>query len=338
MTDYSVRHDWTRFEVEALFKLPFFELARRAQELHAAYHDPNQVQLCTLSNIKRGGCPEDCAYCPQSAHHSTGLKAEPLSPVDEVLAQARLARNHGASRFCMGAAWKKVRDGKAFDQVLDMVSQISDMGMEVCVTLGMLNDEQAERLAHAGLTAYNHNIDTSPEFYDQIISTRSFQDRLDTLASVRNAGITVCSGGIVGLGESQADRASMLRVLANLEPHPESVPINKLVHAEGTPLADTEAIDDLEFLRTIAVCRIMMPASMVRLAAGRRSLSKEGRILAFMLGANSIFYGDELLTTANPSINEDRALMDELGMRPLDPRIRRLIPLPVLPGARVSAK
>ncbi|MCB9765581.1 MAG: biotin synthase BioB [Alphaproteobacteria bacterium] len=316
----DVRHDWTLDEVEALFALPFHELAWRAQSLHRRHHDPGRVQLCTLSNIKRGGCPEDCGYCPQAARYHTGVKGEPLLALDAVVDQARRAREAGASRFCMGAAWRQVRDGAAFDRVLEMVREVNALGLEVCVTLGMLTDEQARRLREAGLTAYNHNIDTSPGYYGEVITTRRFEDRLGTLRSVRAAGITVCSGGIVGMGEGVLDRAHMLQVLANLDPHPESVPINQLVRAPGTPLADQEPIDPLDFLRTIAVARILMPKAMVRLAAGRLSLSRESRVLAYLLGANSIFYGEELLTTPNPTADEDRALFMDLGLAPLQPR------------------
>lgn len=322
MNAKAIRHDWTREEVERLFELPFMELVWRAATVHRTWHDPERIQLATLANIKRGGCPEDCSYCPQAARYNTGVDAEALASVDDVLAQAQRAREAGASRFCMGAAWRQVRDDKRFDQVLDMVKGVNELGLEVCVTLGMLKPHQAERLAEAGLTAYNHNLDTSREHYDKIITTRTYDDRLNTLKAVRSAGITVCSGGIVGLGETTADRASLLVTLAALEPHPESVPINKLVKAPGTPLADAEEVDSLDFLRTIAVARILMPSSMVRLAAGRMSLSREGRVLAFMAGANSIFYGDELLTTPNPEADEDRSLMHDLGLQPLAARPR----------------
>ncbi len=315
-----IRNDWTLPEVEALFELPFFELAWRAQCAHRAHHEPGQIQLCTLSNIKRGGCPEDCAYCPQAARYNTGVRAERLLSTEVVQRQAERARDTGATRFCMGAAWRKVRDGRDFDRVLEMVEIVSEMGLEVCATLGMLNDDQARRLRAAGLTAYNHNIDTSPEHYGEIISTRTFQDRLQTLASVRRAGITVCCGGIIGMGEAMEDRAAMLCALANMAPHPESVPINKLVRAPGTPLADAEEIETLAFLRTIAVARILMPKAMVRLAAGREGLNQEAQVLAFLLGANSIFYGPELLTTPNPPADADRSLMHSLGMTPLPAR------------------
>jgi len=317
----ATRHDWTSEEVAALFELPFHELAWRAMKTHREHHDPAEIQLCTLSNIKRGGCPEDCSYCPQSARYQTGVKAESLATVDEVLAQAERAAAAGATRFCMGAAWRKVRDGKQFDRVLDMVKGVSATGMEVCVTLGMLTQAQAERLQEAGLTAYNHNIDTAPDNYNNIITTRTLQDRLDTLQSVRDAGLRVCTGGIIGMGEGKIDRAEMLRFLANMTPHPESVPINKLVKAKGTPLENSDEVDSLDFLRTLAVARILMPTSKVRLAAGRLTLSKEARTMAYMLGANSIFYGEELLTTANPSPDEDAGLIAMLGMRPMKARV-----------------
>ena len=320
-----IRHDWTVEEALALFELPFMELCHQAQTMHRAHHPADKVQLCTLSNIKSGGCPEDCAYCPQSARYATGLDAEALLPLETVLEQARCAKENGASRFCMGAAWRKVRDNKDFDRTLEMVSAVSDLGLEVCATLGMVTDAQARRLEAAGLTAYNHNIDTSPEHYERVISTRLFEDRMETLEAVRNAGLSVCSGGIVGMGETLRDRAGMLATLANLPEHPESVPINSLVAVEGTPLEDQEPVDSFDFLRTIAVARLMMPQARIRLAAGRRSLSREGQALAFMCGANSIFYGDRLLTTDNPDVAADRELFATLGITPLEgqPRQRR---------------
>ena len=311
-----IRHDWTVDEVHTLFELPFMDLCHQAQTMHRSHHPANKVQLCTLSNIKSGGCPEDCAYCPQSARYATGLAAERLLPIDTVLEQARCAKANGASRFCMGAAWRKVRDNKDFERTLEMVSAVSDLGLEVCATLGMVTDAQARRLEEAGLTAYNHNIDTSPEHYERVISTRLFQDRMQTLEAVRNAGLSVCSGGIVGMGETLRDRASMLATLANLPEHPESVPINSLVAVEGTPLEDQDPVDSFDFLRTIAVARLVMPKARIRLAAGRRSLSREGQALAFMCGANSIFYGDQLLTTSNPAHLKDLALLEKLGMKP----------------------
>jgi biotin synthase len=320
-----IRHDWTVDEALVLFETPFMDLSHQAQTMHRAHHPPNKVQLCTLSNIKSGGCPEDCAYCPQSARYATGLEAEGLLPLETVLDQARAAKDNGASRFCMGAAWRKVRDNKDFDRTLEMVSAVSELGLEVCATLGMVNGEQAQRLEEACLTAYNHNVDTSPEYYERIISTRRFEDRIDTLKAVRQAGLRVCSGGIVGMGETLRDRAGMLVTLANLPEHPESVPINSLVAVDGTPLEDKDPIDSFDFLRSIAVARIMMPAARIRLAAGRRSLSREGQALAFLCGANSVFYGDRLLTTDNPDVAADRALFETLGIEPLmgRPRILR---------------
>jgi biotin synthase len=317
-----IRHDWTVDEALALFELPFMDLCQQAQGLHRAHHPANRVQLCTLSNIKSGGCPEDCAYCPQSARYATGTEAEALLPVETVLEQAQIAQQNGASRFCMGAAWRKVRDNKDFDKTLDMVRQVSALGLEVCATFGMITDHQAQRLEEAGLTAYNHNIDTSPEYYERVISTRLFEQRLETLEAVRKAGLRVCSGGIVGMGETLRDRAGMLVTLANLQAHPESVPINSLVAIEGTPLEEQEPVDSFEFLRMIGVARLMMPASRIRLAAGRQSLSREGQALAFLCGANSIFYGDRLLITDNPDVAADRALFETLGIEPLQARPR----------------
>ncbi len=316
-----VRHDWTAEKVQALFDLPFLELLDRARATHKQFHDAGKVQLATLANIKPGGCPEDCSYCPQAARYKT-MKSEALLPTEEVLRQAQVAKDAGASRFCMGAAWRKVRDGAQFDRVVDMVEKVNDMGIEVCVTLGMLKPHQIQRLQEAGLTAYNHNLDTSREHYEKIIGTRTYDDRLDTLQHIRDAGVHVCAGGIVGLGEKVRDRAELLATLASMNPHPESVPINKLVRAKGTPLEEEPEIDVFDYIRTIAVARITMPKAKVRLAAGRRSLSKEARVLAFQAGANSIFYGDKLLTTPNPDASEDRALMDELGLKPMAPQPR----------------
>jgi len=318
----DVRHDWTREEVRDLYDLPFAEIAFRAQVAHRAHHDPTRVQLATLSNIKRGGCPEDCAYCPQAARYDTGVESEGLLPLDEVVQQAQAAKANGASRFCMGAAWRQVHDGRAFERVIEMVKTVNSMGLEVCATLGMVDEGQAKRLADAGLYAYNHNLDTSPEHYAEIISTRSYQDRLDTLGHVRKAGMTVCCGGIVGLGETREDRVGLLVTLAGLQPHPESVPINQLVPAPGTPLAEEKGVDVFEYLRTIAVARVMMPGAMIRLAAGRTALSREGQALAFLCGANSIFYGPALLTTENPPTDEDHALLAALGMQPLESAVR----------------
>ena len=311
----SLRHDWSRGEIEALLALPFNDLLFRAHSVHRAYFDPNEVQVSTLLSIKTGACPEDCAYCPQSNRYDTGLEAEKLMEVEKVLAQAQAAKASGATRFCMGAAWRspKARD---MPYVVAMVKGVRELGLESCMTLGMLTEAQAKELAEAGLDYYNHNLDTSPEYYEDIISTRTYQDRLDTLGHVRDAGLKVCCGGIVGMGEAPTDRAEMLRQLANLPEHPQSVPINNLVQVEGTPLHGTDPIDELDFVRTIAVAKIMMPASYVRLAAGRETMSEAVQTLCFLAGANSIFYGDELLTTANPAHKADLALLDKLGMRP----------------------
>jgi biotin synthase len=310
----AARHDWTVDEVEALFALPFADLIHRAQTVHREYHPANTVQMSTLLSVKTGACPEDCAYCPQSVRYDTGLDREALMAVDDVVSRARAAREAGATRFCMGAAWRspKKRD---IEVMSAMIRGVRDLGMETCATLGMLTKEQARELRDAGLDYYNHNIDTSPEFYEKIITTRDFQDRLDTLEAVREAGMNVCCGGIVGMGETVRDRARMLQVLANLEQPPESVPINQLVAVPGTPLADQAAIDPFDFIRTIAVARILMPTAAVRLSAGREQMSDELQALAFLAGANSIFYGEKLLTTGNPDVEHDRRLLDRLGMR-----------------------
>jgi biotin synthase len=310
------RHDWSTDEIAALYHQPLPELLFEAQRVHRLHHDPTQVQLCTLLSVKTGGCPEDCAYCPQSARYSTGVEREPLMQLDEVMAAARQAREHGSTRFCMGAAWREVRDGEEFDRVIEMVRQVGELGLEVCCTLGMLSASQARRLADAGLTAYNHNLDTGPEYYERIISTRAYQDRLATLERVRDAGITVCCGGILGMGEQLADRLSMLRVLASLTPHPESVPINALVAVSGTPLAQAPPVDSFEMVRLIATARVVLPTSRVRLSAGRTQMSDETQALCFLAGANSIFTGERLLTTPNPGEDHDRALLDRLGMTP----------------------
>jgi biotin synthase len=309
----SLRHDWTLPEVRALLQRPLPDLIFHAHTMHRQHFDPGAVQLSTLMNIKSGGCPEDCAYCPQSAHYKTGVDAAPLADLEHVLTAARSARKAGATRFCMGAAWRSPRDRDLL-HVEAMVSAVKGLGMETCVTLGMLRPDQARRLKAAGLDYYNHNLDTSPEYYESVISTRSYQDRLDTLQHVREAGINVCCGGIIGMGETPQDRAGLLLTLANLPQHPESVPINMLVRVEGTPLAGNEPLDGFELVRTIAAARIMMPASYVRLSAGRTSLDDGMQALCFMAGANSIFYGEELLTTANPAIDADRALLARLGM------------------------
>ena len=311
----AVRQDWTRAEVRALFDLPFPNLIFHAQRIHRQHFDPREVQISTLLSIKTGGCPEDCAYCPQSAHYHTGVKADKLMDVAAVVEEARAAKAAGASRFCMGAAWRSPKD-RDLDQVCAMVEGVRALGLETCATLGMLTAPQAARLKSAGLDYYNHNLDTSPEFYGEIISTRTFQDRLDTLEHVHAAGIYVCCGGIVGMGEGRRDRIGMIVTLASLPTHPESVPINLLVRVEGTPLASREPFDPLEFVRTIAVARIAMPASVVRLSAGRENMSEETQALCFLAGANSIFYGDRLLTTGNPDVAHDRALMAKLGLAP----------------------
>jgi biotin synthase len=317
MSAAALRHDWQVDEALALFDLPFNDLLFRAAQVHRAHHDPNAVQVSTLLSIKTGACPEDCAYCPQSARYDTGLKAERLMSVTAVREKAMVAKANGATRFCMGAAWRSPKD-KDLAEVAAMVREVRALGMETCATLGMLTPAQARALAEAGLDYYNHNIDTSPEFYGEIISTREFDDRLRTLDAVRAAGMKTCCGGIVGMGEGRRDRAGLLVALANLPEHPESVPINMLVQVKGTPLAGTERLAPLEFVRTIAVARIMMPASMVRLSAGREDMSDETQALCFLAGANSIFYGEKLLTTANPETERDRALFATLGLRALE--------------------
>lgn len=313
----AIRHNWTRDEVLALFDQPFADLMSRAQALHRAHHDANAVQVSTLLSIKTGGCPEDCAYCPQSARYATGLKAEKLMPLDIVLDKARQAKAAGATRFCMGAAWRSPKD-KDVEKVAAMVGAVKALGMETCATLGMLSGDQARTLKSAGLDYYNHNLDTAPDFYGEIIHTREYQDRLDTLEHVRDAGMKTCCGGIVGMGETRAQRAGLLQTLANLPEHPTSVPINRLVQVAGTPLAGTALLDPFEFVRTIAVARLLMPASMVRLSAGRAEMSDELQALCFLAGANSIFYGEKLLTTGNPDVEHDRALFARLGIHPLE--------------------
>jgi len=309
----ATRHDWRADEIQALFQQPFHDLLHQAQAVHRRHFDPNTVQLSTLLNIKTGGCPEDCAYCPQSVHYQTGVDAQGLLDPGEVVAAATAARDSGATRFCMGAAWRNPR-GRDFERVLQMVTAVSELGLETCATLGMLDAEQARRLKAAGLDYYNHNLDTSRRYYSRIISTRNYQDRLDTLAHVRAAGIHVCCGGIIGMGESRQDRIEMLRTLANLPEHPESVPINLLVRVPGTPLADAPDLDPFEFVRTIAVARILMPASRVRLSAGRNEMPESLQALCFHAGANSIFFGEKLLTTGNPETGKDLALIRRLGM------------------------
>jgi len=310
-----IRHDWSRDEIRKTYWLPIPELIFQAQLAHRAFHRPEEVQLCRLLSIKTGGCPEDCAYCSQSAHYDAGVPRETLMNPQDVQRAAQRAKSEGATRFCMGAAWRQVSDGKDFDRVLEMVRGVAALDMEVCCTLGMLTESQARRLKEAGLTAYNHNLDTSPEFYGQIITTRVYEDRLRTIGHVRKAGITVCCGGILGMGESDEDRISLLEQLSRLDPHPESVPINMLVPNEGTPLANAEELDPLVMVRAIATARILMPASRVRLAAGRRGLSQEAVALCFLAGANSIFTGEKLLTTPNPSASADHEMLATLGMR-----------------------
>jgi biotin synthase len=312
----EIRHDWMAHEVVALLTKPLLELVDEARGVHKRHHADGEVQLASLLSIKTGACPEDCKYCAQSAHYAkaTGLKREKLLNVAEVLDKARIAKDAGANRFCMGAAWREVKDGAEFDSVIEMVKGVRALGMEACVTLGMLSQAQAGRLAEAGLTAYNHNLDTSPEFYGEIITTRTYQDRLDTLARVRKAGIEVCCGGIIGMGETVKDRARLLQALANLAPQPESVPINALAAVAGTPLEDRPPVDPLDLVCMVAAARIMMPLSRVRLSAGRRSLTKEAQILCFLAGANSIFYGDKLLTTANNDAADDLALIEQAGL------------------------
>jgi biotin synthase len=311
----QLRHDWTRDEIRRIFRLPLPELIFQAQVAHRAFHHPEEVQLCRLLSIKTGGCPEDCAYCSQSAHYKTDVVRQELMNPPDVFAAARRAKDEGATRFCMGAAWRQLNDGKDFDRVLEMVRGVAALDIEVCCTLGMLTPSQAQRLKDAGLSAYNHNLDTSPEFYGEIVTTRVYEDRLQTIAHVRKAGITVCCGGILGMGETEEDRVSLLEQLARLDPHPESVPINMLVANQGTPLGDAEQLDPLVMVRTIATARILMPASRVRLAAGRRGLSQEAVTLCFLAGANSIFTGEKLLTTPNPGADADRRLLETLGMR-----------------------
>lgn len=309
----QLRHDWTLAEIEALFSLPFNDLVFKAHTVHRQHFDVNEVQISTLLSIKTGGCSEDCGYCPQSARYDTDLKAEKLMAVDDVVVAAKRAKQQGASRFCMGAAWREPKD-RDMAELVEMVEAVKNLGMETCMTLGMLTDEQTSQLKQAGLDYYNHNLDSSEDYYAQVISTRTYQDRLDTLQRVRDAGINVCCGGILGMGESARDRAGLLQTLANLPQHPESVPINLLVQVAGTPLADTEKLDPLDFVRTLAVARIIMPKSRVRLSAGRTEMSGEMQALCFFVGANSIFYGETLLTTDNPQANQDLKLFKRLGI------------------------
>ncbi|WP_363350972.1 biotin synthase BioB [Methylocystis echinoides] len=314
--DFNIRHDWTVDEIVGVHNLPLLDLIAQANAAHRRYHDVNDVQKAALLSIKTGGCPEDCSYCPQSAHHrEVKLDRVDLLSTADVLAAARTAKEAGADRFCMGAAWRAAPKDKRFDAVVEMVRGVRELGMEACVTLGMIDDAQAKRLVEAGLTAYNHNLDTGPEFYGDIITTRTYQDRLDTLKAVRGAGLEMCCGGIIGMGETVRDRAGMLQVLASFDPHPESVPINTLVAVEGTPLADRDKVDPLDLVRMIATTRIVMPRARVRLSAGRSFLTQEAQILCLVAGANSIFYGEKLLTTSNAGVNEDDALFTALAPR-----------------------
>ncbi len=314
LNTHPIRHDWTLDEVKALYALPFNDLIFKAQIVHREHFDPNEVQVSSLLSIKTGSCSEDCGYCPQSARYDSGLTPEALMPVDSVIKAAQQAKEQGASRFCMGAAWRQPKD-KDVERVIEMVQGVKALGMETCVTLGMLTDTQTQRLKEGGLDYYNHNLDTSEDYYSEVITTRTYQDRLDTLERVRDAGINVCCGGIVGMGESDVDRAALLIQLANMPKHPESVPVNMLVQVEGTPLMGAEELDPLVFVRTLAVARIMMPESRVRLSAGRNKMSDEMQALCFLAGANSIFYGDKLLTTDNPMTNHDLALFERLGIK-----------------------
>jgi len=316
----EIRHDWTRAEIAALLDLPFADLLARAHAVHRAHHDANAVQVSTLLSVKTGGCPEDCAYCPQAARYATGVDAEKLMTVDAVLAKARQAKAAGASRFCMGAAWRSPKD-RDIPKIAAMVGAVKALGMETCATLGMLTQSQADALKDAGLDYYNHNLDSAPEFYGEIIHTREYQDRLDTLECVRDAGLKTCCGGIVGMGETREQRAGLLQALANLPEHPQSVPINRLVQVAGTPLAGTPVLDPFEFVRMIAAARIVMPKSMVRLSAGRAEMSDELQALCFFAGANSIFYGEKLLTTGNPDVEHDQRLFARLGVRPMEVEI-----------------
>ena len=312
----SVRHDWSTAEIQALLELPLMDLLWQVQEVHRQANPGYRVQLASLLSVKTGGCEEDCAYCPQSMHNSSDVAGQPELEVEPVLARARAAKEAGAHRFCMGWAWRDIRDGAPFEAMLSMVRGVRELGMEACVTAGMLTDSQAARLAEAGLTSYNHNLDTSPEHYDRIITTRTYEERLETLARVRKAGISMCCGGIIGMGESLTDRASLLQVLASMTPHPESVPINALVAVEGTPLEEQPAVDPLDLVRMVAVARILMPHSRVRLSAGRETMSREGQVLCLLAGADSIFYGETLLTTGNPDVEADQQLMALAGVTP----------------------
>ena len=312
----AIKHHWTKEEILAIYNKPFMELLYEAATVHRKHHDPNTVQVSTLLSIKTGGCPEDCGYCPQAARYHTDIEGNGLMSVNQVKAQALRAKSSGSSRVCMGAAWRNVKDGPEFDNVLEMVRTINKLDMEVCCTLGMLTENQAERLAEAGLYAYNHNLDSSEEYYKEVISTRGYQDRLDTIGNVRKTNVTVCSGGIIGMGESEADRAGMLVALSTLNPQPESVPINALVPVEGTPMEEQEPVPIWEMIRMVATTRIVMPETQVRLSAGRTQMSREGQAMCFFGGANSIFAGDKLLTTPNPDVNEDMEMFKMLGLNP----------------------
>ena len=323
-TTISIRHDWSRAEIQALLTMPLMDLLWQAQQVHRLANPGYRVQLASLLSVKTGGCEEDCAYCPQSMHHSSDVTGRPELDVESVLTRAQAARAAGADRFCMGWAWREIREGAPFEAMLEMVRGVRQLGMEACVTAGMLSDSQAQRLAEAGLTAYNHNLDTSPEHYTQIISTRTYQERLETLDRVRRAGVTLCCGGIIGMGEGLEDRAGLLQVLATLDPHPESVPINALVAVQGTPLEDQPAMDPLELVRMVATARILMPHSRVRLSAGREQMNREAQILCLLAGADSIFYGDTLLTTGNPDVAADQELLAVAGVQASEPEPCRL--------------
>ena len=320
------KHNWTKDEILAIYNLPMMELLYRAATVHREYHDPNQVQVSTLLSIKTGGCPEDCGYCPQAARYHTDIEGNDLMTVSHVKAQALRAKASGSSRVCMGAAWRNVKDGEEFDQVLEMVRTINKLDMEVCCTLGMITETQAQRLAEAGLYAYNHNLDTSEDYYKDVISTRAYQDRLDTISNVRKTNVTVCSGGIIGMGENLNDRAGMLVALATLNPQPESVPINALVAVEGTPMEEMEPVSIWDMVRMVATTRIVMPKTQVRLSAGRTEMSREGQAMCFFAGANSIFAGDKLLTTPNPDVNEDMEMFKLLGLQPQAPFVKKAKP------------
>lgn len=312
----KIRNDWTIAEIRKIYETPLIQLVYEAASIHRKYHNPREVQVATLLSVKTGGCPEDCAYCPQAARYNTGVDVHALLPVEEVVETARKAKEAGASRFCMGAAWREVRDNRDFDKVLEMVRRVDELGLEVCTTLGMITEEQAKKLSDAGVYAYNHNVDTSEEYYENIISTRNYDDRLDTLKNIRKTNMTVCSGGIVGMGESHDDRIRMLHRLATLEKHPESVPINKLIRIEGTPLANQPPVPAEDMVRMIATARIIMPESFVRLSAGRTQMERSEQFLCFMAGANSIFAGETLLTAPNPGQDEDRQMLEAFGMVP----------------------